>query len=236
MYVTGSSAGQSTNYDYATIAYDAAGDMLWVQRYNGPANGMDQARDVAVDDGGHVCVTGGDWGGAITGGDCATVMYDTLGEILWVQRFSTLSKRADEGRCVAIDKSGSVYVAGQCGAFISDGDMLTIKYVQAGGVAETRTTPVAPRPSLVAEPSVFGTKTTLRFSAAKAATARVLVFDATGRRVRTLVDGEAAARTNVVVWDGRDDAGQLVPAGEYKVTLTAGQTETTAKVIRLEQP
>ncbi len=230
VFVTGYSHGQSTNDDWVTVKYDSAGTQAWLARFNGPAGGPDHARAIAVDRNGNAYVAGSARIQQSLVG-CAAVRYDSSGDIVWVATYTTPTGTVSYGTKLAVGVDGCVYVAG-----IGDNDMLVIKYVQDEGVAEARPTPVAGRISLIAEPSVFGTKTTLRFSAGRAATARVLVFDATGRRVRTLVDGEAAARTNVVVWDGRDDAGQLVPAGEYKVTLTAGQTETAAKVIRLEQP
>jgi len=57
VYVTGSS-GFFPNYDYTTIKYAPNGDTLWVKRYNGPANEIDNARALAVDNGGNVYVTG----------------------------------------------------------------------------------------------------------------------------------------------------------------------------------
>jgi hypothetical protein len=47
-----------------------------VARYNGPGNGGDFARALAVDGLGTVYVTGRSWGGATTGDDYATVAYD----------------------------------------------------------------------------------------------------------------------------------------------------------------
>ena len=48
-HVTGYSAGSGTGNDFATIKYDPDGNQQWVERYNGPFNGDDQATAIAVD-------------------------------------------------------------------------------------------------------------------------------------------------------------------------------------------
>lgn len=60
IYITGSSeidSGQK-NYDYVTIKYNSSGIQQWVQRYDGPGNGTDVSRSIAVDNSGGVYVTG----------------------------------------------------------------------------------------------------------------------------------------------------------------------------------
>src|SRR5688572_22981866 len=56
--VAGSSSQFTTEFDWLIIKYSGAGTPLWTNRYNGPANGDDQARAVAVDGSGNVLVTG----------------------------------------------------------------------------------------------------------------------------------------------------------------------------------
>jgi hypothetical protein len=233
IFVAGTSAGQGTDYDYATVVYSAAGEALWTRRYNGPANGQDQARALAVGDGAYVCVTGESYGGLNTGGDCATVMYDTLGETLWVQRFSTSGRRADRGTCVAMDKSGSVYVAGECDAFISGGDMVVIKYVENGGVAE-RSEPVLQQLAAVAVPNPFEARTQIKFELPQGGPALVGVHNVSGRMVRTLQQGQSAAGRHSVVWDGTDNQGTRVPAGVYMLVLEACRQRAQVKVVMSE--
>ena len=56
VFVTGESYKATTSGDYATIAYNAAtGAQLWIQRYNGPGNGSDEARSITVSPAGAPC-------------------------------------------------------------------------------------------------------------------------------------------------------------------------------------
>jgi hypothetical protein len=72
--VTGSSDGQGSGSDYATVKYSARGQQLWVARYNGPANEQDAPAALAMDAAGDIIVTGSS-AGIGTGLDFATIKY-----------------------------------------------------------------------------------------------------------------------------------------------------------------
>jgi hypothetical protein len=87
VYVTGTSLGNATGKDYATVKYDANGVFQWVRRYDGPVNSTDAAAAIAVHPTSHnVYVTGSSLGSG-TANDYATVKHDGNGNIVWVNRY-----------------------------------------------------------------------------------------------------------------------------------------------------
>ncbi|WP_162055707.1 SBBP repeat-containing protein [Pontibacter pamirensis] len=123
VYVTGYSYSSETGADYATVRYAAAtGEETWAMRYNGPTNGLDDPKSIAVDNNGGVYVTG------TSDGDYATVRYDAAtGEESWVMRYNTSDTAMDAAAAVAVD-GGGVYVTGS-----SNTDYATIRYDAATG-------------------------------------------------------------------------------------------------------
>jgi hypothetical protein len=131
VYVTGRSYDTATSDDYATIKYDAQGNELWVRRYNGPADGWDEASGLTVDDFGNVYVTGGS-SGVGTGADFATIKYYPTGDTAWVRRYNGPGNDEDWASDVDVDDYGNVYVTGRSHGGETYFDYATVKYDSSG--------------------------------------------------------------------------------------------------------
>jgi hypothetical protein len=131
VFATGYSAGSTTGYDYATMAYDAAnGAQLWLSRYNGPANGDDLARALGVSpDGSTVLVTGSSYG-STTGYDYATAAHDaSTGAQLWASRYNGPGNGSDSASALGVSPDGSaVLVAGTSWGSGTHRDYATVAY------------------------------------------------------------------------------------------------------------
>ena len=63
--------------------------------------------------------------------------------------------------------------------------------------------------------------------------ARVGVYDAQGRFIRTLADGVTAG-SHTLSWDGRDASGRRVGAGIFFVRASAGGVTRVQRLVRIE--
>ncbi|MFZ1320590.1 MAG: SBBP repeat-containing protein, partial [Ignavibacteria bacterium] len=134
VYVTGTSIGSGTDWDYATLKYNSSGVQQWVARYNGPGNISDVANSISIDGSGNVYVTGGSWGVGGTNYDYATLKYNSDGVQQWVVRYNGLGNSYDFANSLVIDGSGNVYVTGvsRSSSFAGSEDYATLKYNSSG--------------------------------------------------------------------------------------------------------
>lgn len=142
VYVTGRSnhSGIWFDFDYVTIKYDAAGQQIWVDRYNGLGNDWDQANAIHVDSARNVYITGTaaqDVGTAYH--DYATIMYDASGKRQWVAFFNGAGNNWDEATGIGTDALGNIYVAGFQSGSGTVYDYVTVKYDSAGQEQWVRT-------------------------------------------------------------------------------------------------
>ena len=136
VFVTGSSyTGSGSDYDYATVAYNAAtGAQRWVKRYSGRVRGLDAATSAAVSPSGKTVFVTGYSQGSAGSFDYATVAYKAAtGARLWVERSNGPSAGGfgDRAYSVAVSPNGStVYVTGE---WNDDDAYATVGYNAATG-------------------------------------------------------------------------------------------------------
>jgi hypothetical protein len=86
--------------------------------------------------------------------------------------------------------------------------------------------PLTPSPAMAEEVRV-------PFAMPQAGRARLVVYDAAGRLIRVLHDGEMAAGPAEILWDRTDASWRPVPSGVYLLSLGGGGEEVTAKLVIL---
>ena len=123
---------------------------------------------------------------------------------------------------------------------------LTIVGVPAGGQGASLEDPVLVNPTPTEAPLLpnafalrqnkphpFSTSTTIRFELPARATVSLELFDAAGRLVRTLADGQFPAGFHDVDWDHRDEGGRPLRAGVYLYRIRAGTFGDQKKLVLL---
>ena len=113
-------------------------------------------------------------------------------------------------------------------ALVADG----VEVGRSEELAVVRGADALPRAARIlgSQPNPFNPPTTLTIDLPQPGRAQLAVYDATGRRVRTLLQANLAAGTHAVVWDGRDDTGRPLASGIYEARLSTGRTVTGQKL------
>jgi hypothetical protein len=141
IYITATGdGGKKAGVDFVTFKYTPDGELEWTARYNGPSSGEDFPYAIAVDESGHVYVTGRSFVNNLSKGlvnfDYATVKYDQNGVQVWASRYNSPGNRNDVSKDVKVGPDGYIYVTGYSDAeyVLGPGNSITtIKYDPSSG-------------------------------------------------------------------------------------------------------
>lgn len=103
------------------------------------------------------------------------------------------------------------------GTGVNDGDDLA-----AGALPEN---------DVVNRPNPFNPSTLISYYVSSSGHLTLDIYDILGRRVRTLVSGDAEPGQYAVEWDGTDNDGRQTASGIYFARLSTGQYQTTHKMV-----
>ncbi|MGH7724467.1 MAG: FG-GAP-like repeat-containing protein [Candidatus Eiseniibacteriota bacterium] len=81
-------------------------------------------------------------------------------------------------------------------------------------------------------PNPFHSQVSLHYVLPRGSRTTLSLFDVRGRRIAVLVERVQEAGAHSVMWNGRDDGGQAVPAGIYSVRLESGGKMVSRKLVR----
>ena len=122
-----------TNYDALTIKYNNGGTQQWVQTYAGVGVDYDRANKLLVQTNGNIAVTGRSVGTITTAEDLMLLNYNgASGTLIWERRYDGGYVQYDEGKDIAQDINGDLYVTGYSYNTGSNNNYLTIKYDTLG--------------------------------------------------------------------------------------------------------
>lgn len=223
IYVAGYAVYSATNYDYVVLKYNTNGVQQWVSTYHSGVN--DLANKIALDDSGNAYVTGLASNLSSANEDAVTVKFNSAGTQQWVARYNGVTNSIDESRDVVV-KNGIVYIAGRTFSTANSDDFLVIKYSQVVGVQIISSE--VPREYLLGQnyPNPFNPVTNIQFNIIKSGFTKIVVYDAAGREVETLVNGELNAGIYIVGFDA-----SKLASGLYFYRLTSGEYSEVKKMM-----
>ncbi len=83
-------------------------------------------------------------------------------------------------------------------------------------------------------PNPFNPTTTIRYDLVATSNVELAIYNTLGQRIRTLVRKQQMAGSHSVQWNGKDSAGNDVPAGTYLCRLQAGDEVRIIKMVLLK--
>jgi hypothetical protein len=159
---------------------------------------------------------------------------DGLGGTRWVTNGAGVCVQRnaqDQVQVVSDGEGGAIFVWRDYRTGASS-DIYATALTEYGTGVDDRATPGA---SYLSQnfPNPFNPATVIAFGLGKPAVASLRIYDAAGRLVRVLVEGNRAAGQYTELWDGRDASGSAVASGVYFCRLDAGTFTQTKKAVLL---
>ena len=83
-------------------------------------------------------------------------------------------------------------------------------------------------------PNPFNSQVTVDYEINNQSDVSVFVVDISGKKIKTIKQSQGSKGTYRILWSGDNDHGENVSSGLYFLSIKAGNTIRTAKVLLLE--
>ncbi|HLG39031.1 MAG TPA: SBBP repeat-containing protein [Chitinophagaceae bacterium] len=132
VYVTGKIANTGGS-DFCLLKYDNNGILLWDTSYNGPANNIDVAKLIKIDNSGNICIAGSSVGVG-SAADYCIIKYNPSGIPLWITRYNGPGNSSDIPADLEVDSMDNIYVSGSSVDTNGGNAFATVKLNSSGGI------------------------------------------------------------------------------------------------------
>ena len=224
VYITGGSTGWGQSFECTTMKYNSMGDSLWV--INFPRNNYSIGQDIDLDDSGNVYIAG--WTTVNSGQgnyDALTIKYNTVGQFQWYMQYNSGSIQSnDRWQHICVDSVGSsIYCFGTNHHY----KVATIKYyspiVKVESIKNITIKDFKLHQNL---PNPFNPLTNIRFDIPKSNHVKIIIYNALGKEIATLVNEKLSAGSYETDWDGTG-----YPSGVYFYRIQAGDFIETKSMV-----
>ncbi len=142
--LAGYSMDKVTDFDFAVIGIDTAGEIAWEQHYGAPLGCEDRPWCLALDSTGAAIAAGGSIADFDYGWDFLLVKYLENGDTAWLRRLDFPAHSDDKPAGIAVGPGDDVFVTGRSRARPDSGsrshwDIATVRYSVDGDTVWTRT-------------------------------------------------------------------------------------------------
>jgi len=220
--------------DWLLIKTDSLGNLEWSRTYGGELQDQSVAM-ILTGDGGFLLTGWLDRTDSGNSVDLWLLRVDNLGDTVWTTTVGDTTDEAGLGLVQIAD--GEYAVAGLTGSFDTGGiDGWLVRF--GDPTAQSTTPAVAGVPEAFAlhanYPNPFNPSTTIGFDLPAAAEVTLTVYDILGRELFRLVDRQMGAGYHQAVWDGRTNAGRLMPTGIYIARLVTPEYTKSIKMVLMK--
>jgi hypothetical protein len=128
--------GSAEDYDMLLMKYDDAGNQIWENTFDGPANSYDGGIALELDDQDNIYVSAGSYGisgGITTLSDFSAQKYSTAGSLQWETRFDDSGMMDVPAKMTWKSSNNTVYVSGAAQVSSSSWKMLTLEMNDSNG-------------------------------------------------------------------------------------------------------
>jgi hypothetical protein len=212
------------------IRTDSVGDTLWTRTYGGSAT--DVGNSVIETSCGNFVIAGETDSFGSGGFDIYLLMVDANGDTLWTGTYG--GPDDDSGFSVRQTADGGFIITGE---YTSPGDgwpdlyLLKLNTPQGIGDAESATVCHILVSGIM--PNPFTGSMQINYELPVTKTVSIAIYDLHGRRIRTIMEGQADTGAHVVYWDGKDEYGSNTPDGIYFLVFQADGYNVTRKLLKM---